>query len=205
MIVNRSSTYVLFIAIFFVWYHSAFAVEETRAEYFESKKSEFFVQAAQTKIVLGDNVLVSNSYRPAFDYYLYRSVSVELGYFSMSSPEDGSTLLSGFDFGGKWYPFSAAAETTSRVDGVSMESWSRWATYVLLSYRSRTLNQMSKQTGYNGYGAGAGVNFRLPMIQFIPIQNRLFVNAEVTRDTLSSVVNTRLNVTNMSLGLGSVF
>jgi hypothetical protein len=178
---------------------------EPRAEYSETKKTEFLVQSSQSSLNKAGLTLSSNSFRGVLDYYVYQNVALSGGYITMFSPEDGSSLLSGFDIGGKWYPLSPAAEMEYRADGISMQSWSPWTTYLLLSYRQRTLNLRSTQVGYSGYGIGLGVNVYLPIVDFLPFSNRLFLNFEVSQDSLKSVVKTNLRLRSFTLGLGSVF
>ena len=178
---------------------------ESTTDFTLSKKMDFLLQISDTTLVLNSNRLTSKAARAAFDYFVFTNFAVEGGYFLLSTPDTGSALLNGLDFSGKWFPFSSGAETTYRADGVTMHTWSSWTTYLLGAYRSRNLNLLKTQIGYNGYGLGAGVNWHLPTFDLMPAGERLFINFEVSHDSLAPVSGEKLGITNFSLGLGVAF
>ena len=119
----KETAYILLAWFFTV---SASSLYAGKAEFSERYKMQFAVQGSVSTLKMGKAEYSSQAVRPVFTYFSRRNIGVEVGYYSMTSPEDGSTLLNGFDIGGKIFLFSPGAEYLYSNNTTIINSWTHW-------------------------------------------------------------------------------
>ncbi len=117
--------------------------------------------------------------------------------------DDGSSLLSGFDFSGKWFPFSTGSEVTLTADRTMISSYSTWSPYLLGGYRMRDYTFEDTRNSYSGFSYGIGANWFLGKYFEIPLIDRLFTSFEASMAHFKSGPSKRLQTTNIGIGVGT--
>ena len=162
-----------------------------------------YFQSGYTALSL-DNVsakVTANSYRGGYNYFLSEKVSVQLGYYSLTSLLTGRTLLAGFDGGTRIYLFSPNINQTLRSETLIIDTFSYVTHYLNLNFVQRTLSLGENQIGYSGYGLGYGISLSLRSFFSWPLVEMYNLNMEVQSESFSAFGSPDGSVTNFLAGM----
>jgi hypothetical protein len=176
---------------------------ENYSPHSESRKIQAFGQMSSSTLSIGNTEFASTAFRGGVDYFPYSNLSLNAGFYSMTSPQDASTILSGFDVGAKWFPVYPGTVISYSTDSLLIDTYSLWSPYTMLSYRSRNLTIGSGQIGYSGYGVSAGINLNIGRMLPFSIANLLFLNLEAGTDFLSVEKGKSMQVDSITVGAGT--
>ncbi|MCB0377114.1 MAG: outer membrane beta-barrel protein [Bdellovibrionales bacterium] len=102
----------------------------------------------------------------------------------------------GFDFGGKYFPFTSAGTIDIESGKASIIIQEKWRPYIGLSFRQRIFN-LALSSSYLGPGMSLGVDYSL--------SRDVFLNAEFRYDYLYGNGDALAKQMNMLIGLGIEF
>jgi hypothetical protein len=143
----------------------------------------------------------ANSYRGGYNYFISEKVSIQLGYYSLTSLLSGKTLLSGFDGGTRIYLFSPNINQTLRSETLIIDTFSYVTHYLNLNFVQRTLSLGENQIGYSGYGLGYGLSLSLKTFFSWPLIEMYNLNVEVQTESFSAFGSPDGSVTNILAGI----
>jgi len=179
--------------------------ENLKVNYSERRKFTILGNISYSILTIRDVQVAGQGIRGSVDYYPYRYLAIQAGYFTMPS-ESGELLMSGIDAAIKWYVFSPGAEIEIESSRVRINSYSHWTHYLLIGYRLRSLNFGTNQIDYSGPGYGYGVNWNIGKEFSIPLVNTMSINLELSFDSLTAASqNDGVSVINFSIGGGFIF